>query len=93
MELTIYDDGVAILTDAGGRTLWTSDDDDGLPAAGFPDTLKYEDGDALAEYLIDSGVIDEDDAADLEIVETDESGLHEIEDVDDEDDEDEDDDE
>lgn len=86
MELTIYSDGVAILTDANGRTLWTSDNDDDFAADGFPDVLKYEDGDAVAEYLIDSGVIDEDD--ELDIVETDDTGLHEVEDVDDDEDED-----
>ncbi len=87
-ELTIYGDGVAILTDANGRTMWTSDDDDDFTEEGFPDILKYEDGDAVAEYLIDCGVLDEDE--ELEIVETDDTGLHAVTDVDDDEDEDDD---
>jgi hypothetical protein len=92
-ELTIYADGVAILTDHGGRTVWTSDGDDELPEHDFPDCLDYdEDADALVEYLIDAGVLDEDE--ELEIVEADSTGLHEaLADGDDEDEDDEDDEE
>lgn len=72
-ELTIYKDGLAILTDPAGRTAWTSDADDDF-AEDFPELLEFEDGDDIAEYLIDAGILDADDP--LDIVETDDTGLH-----------------
>lgn len=89
-ELTIYGDGVAILTDERGRTVWTSDGDDDFAAEDFPDMLTYDDGDDVAEYLIDCGLLDEDE--ELDIVEADDTGLHEVAHADGDDDEAEDDD-
>lgn len=89
-ELTFYADGTAILTDHGGRTVWTSDGDDDFSREDFPDCLDYDDdADAVMEYLIDAGIVDEDE--DVEIVETDETGLHELAEGDEDDECDEDD--
>lgn len=90
-ELTIYADGIAILTDHGGRTVWTSDGDDDFAGEGFPDVLDFDDGDAIMEYLVDSGVVDEDE--DVDIVEADSTGLREVLAGDEDEDEDADDDE
>jgi len=90
-ELCIYAGGTAILANEAGETVWTSDGDDDF-AREFDDVVTYEDGDAIAEYLEDCDYLPEGMA--LDIVESDDTGLHELagsdlEDDDDEDDEDE----
>lgn len=74
-ELTIYADGVAILTDPRGNTHWTSDDDDEF-AEEFPDVLSFEDGDEILDYLTGCGIVPED--VEVDIVETDDTGLNAV---------------
>ena len=88
-ELVIYAGGTAVLADEEGETLWASDADDEF-AAEF-DAVTYEDGDAIAEYLEDNDYLP--DGVRLDIVESDDTGMHEILSGDLEDDEDEDEDE
>lgn len=89
-ELVIYAGGTAVLTDEEDATLWASDADEDF-AEEFPDVLTYEDGDAIMEYLFDCDYLPEDSA--VTIVQSDDTGLHEIitsdDDADDEEDEDE----
>lgn len=85
-ELCIYAGGTAVLSDEEGETVWASDADDDF-AREFDDVLSFEDGDAIAEYLEDSGYLP--DGAALDIVESDETGLHETLDDDEDEDEDE----
>jgi hypothetical protein len=83
-ELTIYDGGTAILTDARGVPVWHSDSDDDFVEE-FGELVTFEDGDDVAQYLEDSGYLDDDD--ELDIVEADDTGLHEALDAADDDDE------
>lgn len=89
-ELVIYAGGTAILADHKGNTVWTSDDDEDFMEE-F-DAVTFDDADAIAEYLEDSGYLPED--CPLDIVESDDTGLHELDvhafDADDYEDEDED---
>lgn len=91
-ELVIYAGGTAILTDEEDATVWASDADEDF-AQEFPEILTYEDGDAIMEYLFDADYLPEDSR--VHIVQSDDTGLHEVisDDYDpdeDEDDEDED---
>ena len=91
-ELTIYYGGTAILTDAGGNPVWTSDSDEEFMAE-FDEAVSMEDADDIVEYLEDEGYIP--DGVECEVVESDSSGLGDPGDDEDDDDfdEDEDDDE
>ncbi len=89
-ELTIYSGGTAVLTDDEGETLWTSDADDEF-AKEFDEVVTFDDGDDIAEYLEDSGLLPTDCA--LDIVETDDTGLHAVINDDDDDEDDDEDDE
>jgi len=82
-ELTIYAGGTAVLTDEEGETLWASDADDEF-AKEFDEVCTYEDSDKIADYLQDSGYVPDDVA--LDIVESDDTGLHELLDLEDDDD-------
>lgn len=87
-ELCIYAGGTAILADEEGAAVWTSDSDDEF-AREFDDTVTYDDGDDIAQYLEDEGILPAGVA--LDIVESDDTGLHEVlsGDLDDDDDDDE----
>lgn len=84
-ELVIYEGGTAVLTDDQDAVVWASDADDDF-AREFDEVLTIEDADDITEYLEDSGYLPEDCA--LDIVESDDTGLHEVFNDDDEDDED-----
>lgn len=72
-ELCIYAGGTAILADPDGETVWASDADDEFNQE-F-DTITHEDGDDIAQYLEDEGILPTGTA--LDIVESDDTGLHE----------------
>lgn len=83
-ELVIYAGGTAILTDEEDATVWASDADEDF-AEEFPDVLTYEDGDAIMEYLFDCDYLPDD--SQVTIVQSDDTGLHEIISSDDDDEE------
>ena len=93
MELTFYDDGTAILTDAAGELVWASDaDEEWLETADEQFLTLAEDKDDVLEFLEDAGYIDPGEKVEV----TQEDDDEESDDVDvdvDVDDEDEDDDE
>lgn len=74
-ELCIYAGGTAILADEDGNTVWTSDSDDEF-CREFDDALTFEDGDDIAQYLEDEGIMPAGIA--LDIVEADDSGLNPV---------------
>lgn len=92
-ELCIYAGGTALLADETGQAVWASDEDDDF-ALEFDEVLTYDDGEAIAGYLEENDILPRGIA--LDIVESDDTGLHEVitDDIDDlegDDDEDEDD--
>lgn len=88
MELTFYDDGTAILTDAAGDVVWASDaDEDWLETGAEPFLTLAEDKDDVLEFLEDAGYIEE--GEDVEV--TQEEDDEESDDFDDDDDDEEDD--
>lgn len=74
-ELCIYAGGTAILANEDGDTVWASDADDEF-CREFDDALTFEDGDDIAQYLEDEGVLPEGIA--LDIVESDDTGLNPV---------------
>jgi hypothetical protein len=81
-ELTVYAAGTAVLTDAAGDLLWSSDADEDFLAE-FDAFVTVDDADDVADYLEDAGYIDEGEAVD--IVESDDDGNPTDPDEDDED--------
>lgn len=71
MELTIYYGGSAILTDADGASVWTSDGDDTEEFhEDFGESLSIDDADDLIDYLEAAGYIPE--GMECDVVESDE---------------------
>lgn len=68
MELVFYYGGTAVLVDATGETLWTSDTDEEFGG----ELLTVDDADDVLDYLEGAGYVD--DADDVEVVESDAQG-------------------
>lgn len=84
MELVFYYGGTAVLVDATGETLWTSDADEEFGG----ELLTVDDADDVLDYLEGAGYVD--DADDVEVIESDAQG-NRTPAADDDDDDDEDD--
>jgi hypothetical protein len=68
VELVFYYGGTAVLVDATGATLWTSDADEEFGG----ELLTVDDADDVLDYLESAGYIDDPD--DVEVIESDAEG-------------------
>lgn len=63
-ELTLYEDGRAVLTDDGGELAWSSDNDDAFQQE-FGETIDPDDVEAVLDFLDDEGYLDEGETVDV----------------------------